>query len=121
VVAVPTAAVPEALGVVELSPVMLLKEVPVIAPAAKFPEASLSTIVETVFEAVALVAIAIESAVASPVIVIPVPAVKVRVSVDESATGLVPDGVEIVANELEAEPPPTKLVLTPAPPPVMSM
>jgi hypothetical protein len=49
VVAVPTAAVPRAAGVVELSPVMLLNEVPVIAPAANPPEASRKTIVEAPF------------------------------------------------------------------------
>jgi hypothetical protein len=100
---------------------MLLNEIPVIAPAAKPPEASLRTRVEAPFAVAPFVAIATESADESPVIVIPVPAVKVRVSVDESATGLVPDGVEIVAKEFEAEPPLTRSVDTPAPPAVMSM
>jgi hypothetical protein len=100
---------------------MLLNEIPVIAPAAKPPEASLRTRVEAPFAVAPFVAIAIESAVASPVIVMPVPAVKVSVSVDESATGLVPDGVEMVANELEVAPPPTKLVPADAPPAEMSM
>ena len=39
---------------VELSPVMLLNEIPVIAPAAKPPEASLATIVDTPFAELAL-------------------------------------------------------------------
>jgi hypothetical protein len=83
---------------------MLLNEIPVIAPAANPPEASLRIRVEAPFAVAPFVAMAIESAAESPVIVIPVPAVKVSVSVEESATGLVPDGVEMVANELEAEP-----------------
>jgi hypothetical protein len=83
---------------------MLLNEIPVIAPAAKPPDASLKTRVEAPFAVAPFVAIAIESAVASPVMVIPVPAVSVRVSVTESATGLVPEGVETVANELDVAP-----------------
>jgi hypothetical protein len=46
------------------------------------------------------VAIVILSADESPVIVMPVPAVNVNVSASVSATGDVPDGVEIVVNEL---------------------
>ncbi len=49
-------------------------------------------------------AIVIVSVEESPVIVIPVPAVRVRVSVEESATGAVPDVVEIVVNEFPAAP-----------------
>jgi hypothetical protein len=83
---------------------MLLNEIPVTAPAANPPEASLKTIVEAPLAVAPLVAIAIESAAESPVIVMPVPAVSVRVSVTESATGLVPEGVETVANELDVAP-----------------
>jgi hypothetical protein len=45
-----------------------------------------------------VLAIAIESAPESPVMVMPAPAVSVSVSVGPSATGFVPDGTAIVLN-----------------------
>jgi hypothetical protein len=51
-----------------------------------------------------VLAMAIESAPASPVIVMPAPAVKVSVSVGPSATGFVPDGTAIVLNASETLP-----------------
>ena len=56
-------------------------------------------------DATPVAAIVIASVAESPVIVMPEPAVNVSVSVDESATGLVPDGQEIVLNESEAAAP----------------
>jgi hypothetical protein len=64
----------------------------------KLPAASRATIVEEPLALVAFVENAIVSVVASPVIVRPPAAVNVSVSVERSATGLVPDGVETVVN-----------------------
>jgi hypothetical protein len=118
------ATVPEA----TLEPFRFVRDAPepenvvaVITPPAKFPDASRMTSVDAPLAEAAFVENAIVSVEESPVMLNPPAAVYVRVSVEESATGLVPDGVEMVANEFEAEPPPTRLVVTPAPPPVISM
>jgi hypothetical protein len=74
-------------------PVNVLLPAKVCVPVVTIPafEASAST--------AAIVTVSVDE---FPVIVIPVLAVSVRVSVDESATGAVPDVVEIVVNEFDA-------------------